>query len=322
MKNCPICNHQFDDNLNLCPACGADYIEASISSIAGGATQSDAAPSQAPVADSFDGDEVLLQTIESELAVLDNLVPPTLTQTFARMASVVWGVATICVSVAAVVLVAPILYIVAAVVAALFFYSMLRRNKSLSKGEADVAVLARIFEDDMSRMKSSFVERESVGQRIDMVRGRIAEAREVIAKSHKSNRGRIAIFIAVASLLFVVGVGALAVAQHKLRAAEAAYEAQPEWVKLRDAYHGSEYDDEHIGGEARSVIIATMLDAGEVAEAEKFFFEEAMGAVGDYECAQLIVKHYDRNAQRAAADEFISKLELRYGSDNQKIRQY
>lgn len=325
MKNCPVCNHQFEDSYTHCPKCGADYIEASINSIATGAAVSlaesgESVESVATESNDFNSDEVILQTIESELAVLDNLIPPTLKESFARMATVVWGVSTLCTAAVAMVLAAPILYIVAAVVAVLFVYATMRRNKSLSKGESDVAVLARIFEEDMSRMKSSFVERESVSKRLEEVRNRIGEAKAYIDKAHKANRGRIMLIIGIVALLFVAGVGALAYAQHQAKQAEAAYEAQPEWIKLREAYLSSEYNDEHTGGDARGVVIETMLEAGVVAEAEAFFFEEAMGKVGDYECALLIAKYYDKAGDKARAEAFVGKLSLRYGSDNTKIR--
>ena len=317
MKRCPNCDERYDDNLTVCPACGSDYIEASINSIAAPAVETSEGAEEAPA---FNGDEVTLQALEGEMSQLDNIIPPTLRQTFARMAHKVWAGGMAFLVVASLLIAAPILYIATTGIAVLFVLALLRKGKQMSKSETDVAVLSRIFEDDMSRMKSSFVESEAASQRIANIRQRIESSREAIAQAHKANRRRIAVFIAAGAVLLVAGVGVLGYAKYNAVKAAAEYEAQPEWVKLRDAYLESEYNDEHAGGEARPVVVETMLKAGAVTEAETFFFEHCMGMVGDYDCAVCIVKHYNGVGDAEAKRAFVGKLSLRYASDNQKIK--
>lgn len=36
MKTCPACGTRMEDTQNLCPACGADYVEAVVNDITGG----------------------------------------------------------------------------------------------------------------------------------------------------------------------------------------------------------------------------------------------------------------------------------------------
>ena len=36
MKTCPVCGAQMPDSQNLCPACGADYVEAVVNDITAG----------------------------------------------------------------------------------------------------------------------------------------------------------------------------------------------------------------------------------------------------------------------------------------------
>ncbi|MBO5882355.1 MAG: hypothetical protein J6Q21_03830 [Alistipes sp.] len=316
MKKCPKCDERYDDNLAVCPACGSDYIEASIDSIA--APMAEAAEGEE--ASTFDSDEVTLQALEGEMFQLENLITPSMRQTFARMAHKVWAGAMIFMVVASLLIAAPILYIATTGIAVLFVLALLRKGKTMTKSETDVAVLSRIFEDDMSRMKSTFVEGEAVNKRIAKIRQRIDDSREAIDKAHKANRRRIAVFIAAGAVLLVAGVGVLGYAKYNAEKAAAEYEALPEWVKLRDAYLESEYNDEFAGGEARPVVVETMLEAGVVAEAEEFFFEHCMGMVGDYDCAVHIVKYYNSVGDKEAKSAFVGKLSLRYASDNQKIK--
>lgn len=315
MKRCPKCDHRYDDNLTACPSCGADYIEASISSIAGGGESDSEQP-----APSLDSDDVLLQAIESELAALNNIVPPTLKESFARMASVVWGAATAVTLIAAILLAAPIFYIVAAILLALFILAVIRRNGGLSRGEADVKVISRIYNEDVARMKPSFKERGDVEERLTNIKGRIEASERSIEAAHAKNRKVIVAIAAVVGLLFIGGVVTLAVMKAGANKAEAEYAAQPEWIIVRNAYLESEYNDEHRGAEARKVVVMTMLDADMIVEAEKFFMEHCMGTVGDYDCAREIVNYYDTRGSRDLADMFIDGIELRYPSDNQKIR--
>ena len=322
MKICPHCNAEYSTDLEVCPSCGTNYIEATINAISDNTATSIAENSHEGA--EFDGDEVLLQTIEGELSVLDAITPPRFGETFAQMAMVVWGAAALVTTAVAVLLAAPILYMVATIFIVLLFYKLMRRRKAMCKSEADVAIISRIFNEDLSRMKESFLQREDIVQRIGEVRSRLNEAEAIISEAHQRNRRKIFIVIAVVASLFAVGVGVLAFAQYKVRKAEAAeiaaFEAIPEWQKVRDGYFGSKYDDEYTGNQARYVVIATMLEAGATAEAEEFFFAESMGKVGDYDCALLIAKHYDSKGDSEAAEKFVGKLKLRYDSDNTKIR--
>ena len=86
------------------------------------------------------------------------------------------------------------------------------------------------------------------------------------AAAHVRNRKKVMLIAAVVLALCCVGVGALAVRNHAARRAEAAYAAQPEWIKLRDAYLASAGDDRNGDKDLRLSVVHAMLDAGVVEE--------------------------------------------------------
>ena len=103
---------------------------------------------------------------------------------------------------------------------------------------------------------------------------------------------KVMLVAAVVLALCSAGVGALAVRNHAARRAEAAYAAQPEWIKLRDGYLASAGDDGDGGKDLRLKVVHAMLAAGESAAAEEFFFAHSQGRMGDVDCALLIARHY------------------------------
>jgi len=113
-------------------------------------------------------------------------------------------------------------------------------------------------------------------------------------------------------------------AQHErmraARKAQAAYAAQPEWVRLRDSYADAAGDDEYAGKDLRIAVVRAMLADGQGAAAEDFFFAHCQGKVGDADCAMLIAGHYKAKKDAVALDAFVGKVSLRYDSDTQKVK--
>ena len=102
--------------------------------------------------------------------------------------------------------------------------------------------------------------------------------------------------------------------------AQAAYAAQPEWVRLRDSYADAAGDDEYAGKDLRIAVVRAMLADGQGAAAEDFFFAHCQGKVGDADCAMLIAGHYKAKKDAVALDAFVGKVSLRYDSDTQKVK--
>ncbi len=87
-------------------------------------------------------------------------------------------------------------------------------------------------------------------------------------------------------------------------------------VEKFDAAADDEYDNE-----ARLKVITAIVDAREMEEAERFYRRNCDGKMGDVECAAVILRAYAEDGNREAAGKFIDGLNLRYGSDVEKLKQ-
>ena len=304
MKNCPCCDARMDDTQSLCPVCGADYLESVIGDMS--SADSDAS--------------MQLTALEEGLRPLDDAAFPSLTDTARRLSPQLWGGAALFCLVSAVATGANIFWllaIAAAVPAVLGLAARLCGRSALSPGEAVVEAAARIFDEDAARLQERYGERPEVVERLSAMRSRIDEAIARQTEARLRNTRTIRIAAAVLLGVALLGVGALALRNHAARKAAAEYAAQPEWVKLRDAYLASDAD-EFADNASRLAVLHAMLDAGEPAAAEEFFFTRCQGAVGDFDCALLIAKHYRDTPEVLAA--FADRVSLRYDSDTRKIK--
>ena len=79
------------------------------------------------------------------------------------------------------------------------------------------------------------------------------------ASAHAQNRRKVTVIAAVVLICCSAGAGALAVRNHAAREAQAAYAAQPEWVRLRDSYADTAGDDEYAGRALRPRIFSSPI---------------------------------------------------------------
>jgi len=87
-------------------------------------------------------------------------------------------------------------------------------------------------------------------------------------------------------------------------------------VEKFDATADDEYDNE-----ARLKVVKAIVDAREMEEAERFYRRSCAGKMGDVECAAVILRAYAEDDNREAAGKFLDGLNLRYGSDVEKLKQ-
>lgn len=90
------------------------------------------------------------------------------------------------------------------------------------------------------------------------------------------------------------------------------------WQEQLDAFKEAGVNDEYDASE-RTNILNLVLSVGEIVEAEKFFIEYCMGLMGDTECATKIIRYHLKQEDKAAAQEFIKKCNLRYQGDIKKL---
>ena len=291
----------MEDSQHLCPDCGANYVEAVVDDIASGAG-----------ADS----RLMLASLEEGLAGLDAVPLPALGDTARKMLPALCAAALVFCLLAGVATGANIFYLLAAVALVPLAVSLLARMQGklrLSAGEVVVRAAARVFAEDAASVRERFAgDAEVLARQL-----RLDDALARQASAHAQNRRKVTVIAAVVLICCSAGAGALAVRNHAARKAQAAYAAQPEWVRLRDSYAG---DDEYAGKDLRIAVVHAMLADGQGAAAEDFFFAHCQGKVGDADCAMLIAGHYKAKKDAVALDAFVGKVSLRYDSDTQKVK--
>lgn len=308
MKTCPACGYGMEDSQNLCPDCGADYVAAVVSDITSG-TGGDA--------------RLLLASLEEGLAGLDSVPQPSPGDTARKMLPALCAAVLLFCLLAGVATGANIFYLLAAVALVPLAAALLARIQGklrLSAGEVVVTAAARVFAEDAASVRERFAGDAEVLARLEAMQLRLDDAFAQQAAAHARNRRKVTVVAAVVLACCCVGAGALAVRNHAVRRAEAAYAAQPEWVKLRDSYTGTAGDDEYAGKDLRIAVVRAMLADGQGAAAEDFFFAHCQGKVGDVDCAMLLAGHYKDKEDAAALEAFTGKVSLRYDSDTRKVK--
>ncbi|WP_288210586.1 hypothetical protein [Alistipes sp. CAG:29] len=266
MKTCPVCGNRMEDSQHLCPDCGANYVEAVVDDIASGAG-----------ADS----RLMLASLEEGLAGLDAVPLPALGDTARKMLPALCAAALVFCLLAGVATGANIFYLLAAVALVPLAVSLLARMQGklrLSAGEVVVRAAARVFAEDAASVRERFAGDAEVLARLDAMQLRLDDALARQASAHAQNRRKVTVIAAVVLICCSAGAGALAVRNHAARKAQAAYAAQPEWVRLRDSYADAAGDDEYAGKDLRIAVVRAMLADGQGAAAEE---PEAAPLVGD-----------------------------------------
>lgn len=256
----------MEDSQHLCPDCGADYVEAVVNDIASGAG-----------ADS----RLMLASLEEGLAGLDAVPLPALGDTARKMLPALCAAALVFCLLAGVATGANIFYLLAAVALVPLAVSLLARMQGklrLSAGEVVVRAAAQVFAEDAASVRERFAGDAEVLARLDAMQLRLDDALARQASAHAQNRRKVTVIAAVVLICCSAGAGALAVRNHAARKAQAAYAAQPEWVRLRDSYADAAGDDEYAGKDLRIAVVRAMLADGQGAAAEE---PEAAPLVGD-----------------------------------------
>ena len=266
---------------------------------------------------------LMLASLEEGLAGLDAVPLPALGDTARKMLPALCAAALVFCLLAGVATGANIFYLLAAVALVPLAVSLLARMQGklrLSAGEVVVRAAARVFAEDAASVRERFAGDAEVLARLDAMQLRLDDALARQASAHAQNRRKVTVIAAVVLICCSAGAGALAVRNHAARKAQAAYAAQPEWVRLRDSYADAAGDDEYAGKDLRIAVVRAMLADGQGAAAEDFFFAHCQGKVGDADCAMLIAGHYKAKKDAVALDAFVGKVSLRYDSDTQKVK--
>ncbi|WP_295943994.1 hypothetical protein, partial [uncultured Alistipes sp.] len=164
MKTCPVCGARMEDAQNLCPDCGADYVEAvvnDITSVAG------------------EDPRLMLASLEEGLAGLDSVPQPAMGDTVRKMTPALCAAALVFCLLAGVATGANFFYLLAVVVLVPLVMALLARMQGklrLSAGEVVVRAAARVFAEDAASVRERFAQRPEVLERLDAMQQRLDEA--------------------------------------------------------------------------------------------------------------------------------------------------
>lgn len=329
MKRCPRCGANLSDQQNICPSCGGDYLQLSIQSITGNVDVADATPSEPsdnrPNTNSANSHTpMLLEYMESSIESVNSLGLPTIRESFSKMSKGIYGLATVMQLLCGASTESNIFFVLAVIFVGLTLFSTFRNMKhksQLDRKDAILTATTNVFEENTKAIRAKNEGDAEVMQRLDALQGRLSEIKAAHSKKDKENRRKIWIITAVCIVALIAVATPLTINNYKKHQAEAAYEQLPTWVKVRDNFINSEYNDEYADNSARIYVLTEILNAEQPAEAESFFFDYCMGNVGDFDCAKLIIEHYHKTGNQAATEAFKQKLNLRYASDTQKAKQ-
>ncbi len=95
---------------------------------------------------------------------------------------------------------------------------------------------------------------------------------------------------------------------------------QPAWREAVERFRQSPENNAYGDVKARLAVLNEILRAGDAEAAAEFFIEDCMGAMGDYECAAVVVEHFNRRSDAAGAERFVGRCTaMRYKSDKTKL---
>ncbi len=288
---CPVCKEEMPLLSRICPTCHHVFDE------------DDERMSPKELADELD----------ATLYNIKSLPQPSFGRSMGQFAVYVLPLLTLCLLFAAVISEAGIFWLAAILFALLSIVVIVM--KMLGRiGNSRADKLFAQYKIEAEQLSS--LARRDFGRSSEITKlvGDIAERIEAVENARKSASRRNLIVWSVITLVVVL------LAAQGLRSVSSAVEEadQVSWREHVEVYRrtgGDDYDST-----TRTTLIGEILAAGEVAEAERFFRDCCMGRMGDYDCAAAIVGYYQRTGAAEAARTFVKGADLRYSSDETKLK--
>lgn len=297
MKRCPRCNEMLPLLSKVCPVCGA-------------VVESENSPSAEEMANSL---ELILHDIK-------DIPVPGFVAGMSRISVFIVPIISIFLLIIAWISSAGLFWI-------LFFLSLIwsvwvivKRFKGTFKAdiaERDFKKLKNNYEM-MSRIaKRDFGENKEVKKLLADISTQISEVEE---RWNREIRKNVFIWIAILAVIIILSTtGTCSVSSIVEENTSSEASVQCNWQDMVNEYLSSS-ENEQNNPELRLSIVNEIVNAGEVAEAEKFFLNNLMGNIGDMECAKAIVMAYISDGNKGDAKTFVKKCtSMRYKSDIQKL---
>lgn len=321
MKKCPRCGVTLSDQQNICPSCGGDYLQLSIQNIAGSENMETVEHIASANTVETENASMLLQYMS---AAIDSIIEPGFRDAILKyMRGIVSGAFTLNTGVG-ISTGEPIFLGIAVAVAGVGVYAGVKKKRRGSAGGRKDAVLTattNIFEENAKIIREKNGNNKEIIKQLDSLQTRLNEVKAAHKQKEREHKRKLW-FIAAVYIAVVIAIAIpLTINNIKTKKAEMEYAQLPDWVKVRDNFINSEYNDEYGDNSARIYVLNEILSAGEFAAAESFFFDYCMGNVGDFDCAKVIVERYRKAGNTTAVEAFKQRLSLRYDSDTKKAKQ-
>lgn len=297
MKRCPRCNEMLPLLSKVCPVCGA-VVESE---------------------DSLSAED-MANSLEYILHDIKEIPVPGFVAGMSRLSVFMVPIISIFLIIIAWISSAGLFWI-------LFFLSLIwsvwvivKKFKGTFKAdiaERDFKKLKNNYELTSRIAKRDFGENKEVKKLLADISGQISEVEE-----HWNSEKRKNIFIWIAILVVIVilsftGTCSVSSIVEEKTASEVV--DNNVWKEKVNAYMSAS-EQEQDSPELRLSIVNEIIKAGHVSEAEKFFFDNLMGKMGDLECAKAIVMAHINNGNKDKAILFVKEcIGMRYKSDTQKL---
>ncbi len=306
MAKCPNCREEMPLLSKVCPACG--YTEESAGT---GATPAE-----------------FVHKMEGILLDVKNLPSPTFMRSMGQLAFIMLPILAVYMLAVAIISEAGLFWILFGVFLIMAIVAIVRKARGKT-GNDKTDREFKALKNEMEYNKRTAMHSYGKSAEVAKVMTEINNEIDRVERSRKAASGRnIAVWIVILIVVFAAaGLGVFKMdrslnptsgdtVQTAIRINGVAVDGLQKAV---DMVKGMSANDSGVE-QARVDLTTAMLQAGEAAKAEEFFLGSVMGQMKDYDCAELIVKHYVDAGQKEAAQTFAAKCtSMRYASDKGKL---
>ena len=301
MPVCPNCHEEIPLLVKICPIC------------------------KRPVSDEEAGRaEKMVNELEEVLLRLKSIPRPTFIKSLSKLTYILFPILAVYLLVLALMSDARIFWATGGLTALLSIYSIIRR--ALGKlgndpVQAEFLQLKNTHELLHEKLMSRYGKDDSVRSRVAAISNEVAA---VEAAHGQANRHNLYKWIGVSVVCALLATGGAFTVDKRVSEVETAQTpaTEEDWKAVIAEFKTSSANDEFADNTGRMELLNRMLDADRVEVAERFFFECCQGKVGDFDCAQAVMRYHIDEAQNPeAAMKFANKVLLRYGSDMKRLKQ-
>lgn len=302
MPLCPQCNEEIPLLVKVCPCCG--YV------VPGNEDESA---------------EKLIGELENVLLRFKSLPRPTFIKSISQLTYIVFPILAVYLFILALMSDARIFWATGGLSAILSVYTIVRRALGKLGNDpvkAEFLLLKNAHEHLDGVLRNRYKNDKSVRQRLGEISLEIAD---VEAAHRRANRHNLYKWIGVGVVCVFLAAGGAFTVDKRVNDVEAET-VQPlvteeDWKEAVQMFKKTAANDEYADNTERMTFLMQLLDTDRTLLAERFFFECCQGKMGDFDCAQAIMRHYIDDAQDLeAAMKFADKVILRYGSDKERLK--